>query len=108
MSEYRLLQFRDNYADEFDVEGFWACREKECDEYFNAAKEAFERPQEMYFGTNEYIEYSSLAEFESSFTISEITKSQYDFLRNTLAPNGYFGVFFTIDHFGELIDDNEF
>ena len=108
MSEYRLLQFTDDYADEFDIAGFWVCREKQSNEYFEKAKVAFEFPRELYFGTNESIEYSSAEEFESNFTISEITKSQYDFLKETLAPSGYYGVFFRMDALETLIDDNEF
>ena len=99
-----LFKYSDNYADEFDVNGFVlvssaalvANFRNMVDMYFDEL-----RSPEFYFGTNEYLEVVDTDEYMRLVTIAEITENEAETLYNLLGGNMY-GVTF----FDQIIDDN--
>jgi len=73
-----LVKFDDNWADEMDVSGFKLYDNIDA---WNAAIAKFKEKRkideenyfEVYFGTNEWIEYDSLDEFLNNFKVIEIS-----------------------------------
>lgn len=99
-----LLEYHQNYADEFDVDGFLVLSESEWAKHKELAarvfgpKEAAEKAAakaakdsgtyyysrgaevEVGFGTNEAVTYGSLEDYLSSFEVRELTPEQYKVL----------------------------
>ena len=67
-----LVIFDEDYADEFDVYGFRIMSKDKWDEFVEATKK-INYPIEIYFGTNEAIEYESSKEVLRSFKLSELS-----------------------------------
>lgn len=86
MSEYILVKYSDNYADEFNIEGFWVGTPNEWEDIKDVMKKQ-NFPVEIYFGTNECMEYSNYQNWERQFTISKITDEEYKFLVKTFNIN---------------------
>jgi len=76
-----LIRFNDNYADEFDVEGFFALSEEDWKAYKAKIKKVI---GDNYFtfniGTNEEIEYDGAKEYLSRLKQVKITQEEYDTL----------------------------
>jgi hypothetical protein len=68
-----MLLYKDDYADEFDVEGFAFLKEDDW-EYIKREAAATEFPIEIYFGTNEFMEYDTSEEFINMFRVTPITE----------------------------------
>lgn len=103
-----LVNFQRDYADEFDVYGFAVFYDQErWKEHLNDVKELFEQddsPKEVYFGTNEFVQYDDFFEYESSFNVQEIDEETANKLkelicysRGTGEEPGYYGHFCTIE-----------
>jgi hypothetical protein len=99
-----LLTYHQNYADEFDVEGFLVLSESDWEKHKDLAARVFgpkeeaakkkaeeaKKKKEYYydrgvevevgFGTNEEVTYHSLEDYLSSFKIKELTPEQYKVL----------------------------
>jgi len=81
--KYYLVEQETNYADEFDLEGFWI-QEAESEEKLkkelvqNLIGERGDFPMEIYFGSNEAVEFENENDYISTLKISEITKEEYD------------------------------
>ena len=78
-----LIKFNTNYADEFDVAGFYITTQKKWDKHLEEVETFFKNrtePVEKYFGTNEYIEFYDFDDYKSSFTVTPITKEENDVL----------------------------
>lgn len=73
MSNMVMLVYRNNYADEFDVDGFAFLKE---DDWEYIKREAAETPfpREMYFGSNEFMDYDTSKEFIDEFKVAPITQ----------------------------------
>ncbi len=71
-----LIKFRDNWADEFDVSGWFVSSE----EVWDAFKAQPFEPTEIYFGTNEGIEYESKSDYLSHFKTTSISDSDAEVL----------------------------
>ena len=87
-----LVKFRDNWADEMDIEGFNLMTKKEFKEFMKELKE--NDNDGIYcvsFGSNEWNEYESWENLESRFTCIEITKEEASVIRNTIGEE--FGIF---------------
>ncbi len=102
--KYYLVTESGNYADEFDIEGFALFKAEseqalkdnlwksissnhEVEERENDYEEDDKHlawPMEFYFGTNEAITYNSKEEIFQELVISEITKSQYNIIKDLL------------------------
>lgn len=120
-----LVIFSDNYADEFDLEGFKIFSSKEdWEEYLSFAEKYFEKrvnkqkedwikkhgePKYSWqpiiegidfgFGTNEALNYTSFNEFKNCFTVKEISMEEGQTIIKTIGS--YFGeccVFYLEDY----------
>lgn len=100
---YVLVTFWDNYADEFDVQGFTICRAKQWEEYVEDLEDRGQWPQAYYFGTNEGLEWVSFEDYRRNFGVEEITKEEYKTLKKL------FGIKNLYDEYGvfPLIDEPE-
>jgi hypothetical protein len=78
MKQY-LIKFSGDYADEFDVQGFRVLREDQYAEFVERVKNA-QYPQEVYFGTNEYIEFYSASSYLSGLEVEEISDNEAEVL----------------------------
>jgi hypothetical protein len=87
MEYYLLIKLTMNWADEFDVDSFWVTTQARYDRFVKTIINfEFNDDDEIYFGTNECISFSSTNELLSSLKVTSITKEFYDQL---------------ISHFGE-------
>lgn len=105
MSEKQLLlKYSNNYADEFDVEGFLVLSQSQWDEHKAKAAQRFEkvakaakvdpnvsedswlnrraREVSVGFGTNEEVTYYSIDDYLGSFVVKELTQEQYQVLKD--------------------------
>jgi len=92
---YKLLKFRKNYADEFDVHGIKVMSDKEYDEFVTGIKKYFDNHEvsEMYFGSNEYLDFTSLEDVERCLTVVDIS-DVHSAIRNILGDSfGWFPEF---------------
>lgn len=93
MNNLFLIKFKDNWADEMDIEGGQIMTEKEFHDYFNAVKKAFNECNYINFciGSNEFIEYESYEDFFKSIQIIKISKDEYKVLQKFNLCN--YGIF---------------
>ncbi len=97
-----LLSYHNNYADEFDLDGFTVMSESAWEEHKAMAAKIFEERHsvEVYFGTNEDVSYYDLGEYVGSFKVKELTEAQFQVLKEL------FGVHYneySYSHAGVLI-----
>jgi len=76
---FLLIKFHADYADEFDVEGILLETSSWYEQHMKNAQAIFkEQPnQEVYFGTNEAIEYQGLDSYKRAFTVTELSHEEY-------------------------------
>lgn len=88
--KYFLIEQDNNYADEFDVQGFFTQEAESKEELLESLKpKGVSFPAEIYFGTNEEIRFSDMEDYMSSFDIREISENKYDMLDSLF--DGEFG-----------------
>lgn len=80
--DYLLVKFCHDWADEFDVYGFSIHTKEEWEAHKKRVKSIPNLfPQDMYFGTNEYIKFKTVEDYTENYCkIIEITKDEYDVL----------------------------
>jgi hypothetical protein len=73
-----LVEYSDNYADEFDVAGIGIFKPKDWDERVRAIREQFEKYSNAFvnIGSNEDIEYSSFEEWNDHFTVIHLEDAE--------------------------------
>lgn len=110
MSKQYLVKFEDNWADEFDVQGFQIMNQEELDSYFNAIDNyGYFMPGEreiFYFGTNQSLGWDSKEDFLSCLTITEISEEQANTIKELLSTN--YGIFPDIEVFWTIKKDCTF
>lgn len=79
--EFVMVSYHDNYADEFDVEGFVVFS---TDEWEQWKKNVPAKNITANFGTNEYNNYGSKKEFLRCFTVKHITVAEAEVLFKVL------------------------
>ena len=110
-----LVTFNDNYADEFDCDGFSVYNSKEeflidlyrswleniedidddldelsLEELIKLEKKHRKTNEfEMYFGTNEAFYYNSFKDYKDAFEIKEITDDEYKVIKKLFLGNSY-------------------
>lgn len=82
--QYVLIKYDDNWANEFDVNGFFATTLEEWEKFINEVSKA-SYPQEVYFGTNEFIEFETFEDFYNKLTITKISEKEFNILSKLLA-----------------------
>jgi|JI10StandDraft_1071094.scaffolds.fasta_scaffold66129_7 hypothetical protein len=92
-----FVEFDNNYADEFDVNGFRIMDRKNWEKHLEKAKKTFEEEetQEVYFGTNEQIIFEGFDDYERSFTVKDITDEEAKVLSKFLGNQ--YGTFLMVD-----------
>lgn len=78
-SNYVLIQYYSNWADEFDVEGYIAVTKEKYDKFI-AKLESIENFT-FGFGTNEDISYESNSSLKSDFTFTPMSDVEYEALK---------------------------
>lgn len=68
-----LIRFCADYADEFYVYGFALCTEAWWTAHMDSLA-SVGWPQEVYFGTNESIEYHNAADYRRAFEVTSISQ----------------------------------
>ena len=96
--KYFLVTKNEDYADEFDVEGFSIFEGESKQDILNqlTPSEDVSFPTERYFGTNEAIQYDDLKDYLESFEFKELTKEEYDTINKLFG--GEFGTFLTLEN----------
>ena len=92
--KFILVKFSANYADEFDIEGLQVFKKSEWEERVESLKEAQDELEDgifLSFGTNEEVEFKDLEEFLEAYSVVEITKEQFDFMKQNVCGKDGFG-----------------
>lgn len=105
MEKYKLVIGDKNYADEFDVEAYGVFTETQWKNKVKAMKELFEHNGEVdaYFGTNEFLYFTSFKEWQSCLRIKNITEDEAKFLKKSFGPENIWG---TGSHAIFALDEN--
>lgn len=74
--QYILIRYDDNWADEFEVSGFYATTIDEWEKFVHEVSQA-SYPQEIYFGTNEFVEFETFEDFYNKLTIVHISEDEF-------------------------------
>jgi hypothetical protein len=103
-----LVQYEDNYADEFDIEGFMVMTAADWTQHTREAENA-DWPQEKYFGTNEYTSYYSAKDYLDCFTVTPLNDVEYVTVTTLFEDIESYGIgmFQTIEFEDEEWDDDE-
>jgi len=106
---YLLVEYEDNYADEFDISGFIVTDRGHWDEFITRVATYFATHDSVYhqFGSNEEIEYNSISEVLENFTTKSISKQDFERLQFMLssdysAPD--YGLYFQKGHFPDFLE----
>jgi len=90
---YKLVKFEKDYADEFDVFGMRLMSNKELVEYLLTAEKAT-YPKEMYFGTNEYIDFHNFEALTDSLTVEHLSDEAAQVIQDKIGDDfGWFPEF---------------
>lgn len=90
VSSHVLLKFRENWADEFDVEGFVALPTEEWKEYKKQIKEVIgDNSFESSIGTNQELTFGSAKQYLDCFKQSNISEEEYAFLLKNFEHTDY-------------------
>ena len=89
--KYKLVTFKKDYADEFNVHGIVIMTLNDLSNYLAIAKQA-KYPIEMGFGTNECLDFHDFSDLEASLQWRDISSETADQL-NDLFGGDSFGWF---------------
>lgn len=101
MTEYLLVKFQADWADEFDVYGFALTSREEWDLYCERLDDVA-WPQCRSFGTNEEIQWESKEDHLQAFDVKKIDEEHVFLLKKLFSPrpkggNLYYGHFLWLD-----------
>lgn len=77
MSDYVLVKYHADYADEFDVYGFRVLTRSKWAEIVEDVRNTWDGPTETYFGTNEFVEYEDFDDWFRDFKVTEISEEEF-------------------------------
>jgi len=83
-----LVKFKDNWSDEFDVEGFKLFTGLEWKEFKEKIESESHFPAKGFFGTNDFLEYVDIKDYFEHFEILVILQHEYETIQK-LFPKGY-------------------
>ena len=86
-----LITINRDWADEFSVEGMVVMSGSAWLEHLEMAERYFEKngSAEVYFGTNEFIDWHSFKDYKDSFEVKELTSEQFNVLKDLFTVKGY-------------------
>lgn len=87
-----LVKYSDNYADEFDIEGFAILEENQWYDIQKTVRTKVKFPNEYCFGSNENIEYESAEDFLQTFTVINITDTLAELISMAFQLRPYDGI----------------
>jgi hypothetical protein len=105
-----LVKFQMDWADEHDVYGIRIMGDDEW-KRFQEVLDCVPYPQEMYFGTNEELNFKNKAQVLNAFEISTLTDEEVAVFKKFFGKPYSDGVEFgwdPIDQFAEVIPDEDF
>ena len=87
----KLLKFKKDYADEFDV----SCIVVLSDKLFRYLTTRIEgilskTEMELHFGTNEFLHWANYSEWKSDFEVVDITQEEYDIFKKYFVKSKQF------------------
>lgn len=90
-----LVTAKKDYADEFDVCFLKIFNDDDWNLHLQKAENCFDKYGfvEVYFGTNEAIEYSNFAEYKKSFKVQSIPEQEAEFIKKYIYPSKYSSYF---------------
>ncbi len=71
--DFWLVKYKDNWADEMDLDGFRVMDKKELDEFVKNIGALKNFPFEVYFGTNQGVEFESVKDIMKAFKFVPLT-----------------------------------
>lgn len=103
---YVFVEASHDYADEFDVCACRVMEKEQLDAQLKSISKNFSSidGEEFYFGTNDYLSFSSYKEFFNGLTITQCTKQFYEEFNN-LTGNRSVG-FWVIDAMLEQLEED--
>lgn len=84
---YVLLKASVDWADEFYCEMFSIWSKEEWEHYKKSVQEEFDYDVNVDFGTNESIEITNYEDWISNIVETEITESEYNFLKKNFGTS---------------------
>ena len=104
-----LVEYKDNYADQFDISGFIITTEKTWKEFCDRGLKYFENNEsETYqFGSDEWIEYRSAKEFFSCFKGKKLNTEDAEIIQELLTYDFSYpdsGLFFQKGFFPDILE----
>jgi len=86
---YKLVTFKKDYADEFDVFGITIMTTNQLSNFLAEAKEYKGYPVEMCFGTNECLDFQSFDDLFDSLEFSSMSAEMVDTLEALFDGNTF-------------------
>ena len=101
MKKYILVTLDSNYSDEFDGPSLWVTTQENYDKFLEKLKiKEINQDTEIYFGTNEYRIFDSLASLQEALSIKDISKEFYDgFCKYIGKEFGMISIVDILDHY---------
>lgn len=100
MSKYVLVKLNDNWEHEFEIEALWATTQDEYNTFKKQLSRVEMKDKEIYFGTNEFVSFSSTEDFFNSLEIFAITKEFYNTFINIIGETfGLISIPDLLEHF---------
>ncbi len=81
--EYAFVKLETTWADEFEIHGFLIAPKKEFDADLKLLKDYFPKNREVYFGTNEAIDFESYDDLMACLEIKTISAKDADVIYST-------------------------
>lgn len=78
------LRFKNNWADEMDLDGLWIVNATWWKEHVEQATAWKSWPMTIYIGTNEEMEFSNAKDYLDSFKVIPATDAEVEILRKLL------------------------
>lgn len=96
MTHY-VAKFCADYADEFNVYGIRLFTEESFDRFMDQVQQMSFDGREFYFGTNEFVEFSSSEEYLNAIDLEKVTEEEYELFKRVFGGST----------FGHFIDPTE-
>lgn len=101
-----LVKFKDNWADEMDIEGFFITTREDWENRVALLKDNFPYGLTYSVGTNEEIEYSNPEQILKKYKIKDLCDHDASFLKD-LFNAGEFGFAGPLAHIDYYMEDPE-
>ncbi len=105
-----LVKFKDNWADEMDIEGFFITTREDWEKRVATLKDNFPYGLTYTIGTNEEIEYCSPDAILNHYKVIDLCADEYSCLTNLFKNNhgfGFAGPLAEIDDYVDALEEEE-